>query len=281
MKLRGFLAWILVDGKEVNQYGVETKESKVTCWIPSEAGKKFTVRWKDSAPYRDVVTAGYVYLDGIRCGGRFINRSVGTQVDTVERSSAATSITTERPYVFSPIEFTDDDTSFNQNASLHALGEISIEIWRVEMGRAISDPNTIFPEEQKVNERSKKALVHRVKLGEEVQAMQSPVCPCNKLDLEPAVTFVFKYRPLEMLKANGLVPIVAGQKRRAAADPGEDELKKEGSEVEDDDAEIQALEERMNILKARRGHRNSTVKRVKIEPRNQNVFVPGEVIDLT
>jgi hypothetical protein len=45
-----------------------------------------------------------------------------------------------------------------------------------------------------------------------------------------------------MLKANGLVPIVAGQKRKATADPGEDELKREGSEVEDDDAEIKALE---------------------------------------
>ena len=39
MKLKGFLAWILVDGKEVNQYGVEVEESKVTSWIPSEAGK--------------------------------------------------------------------------------------------------------------------------------------------------------------------------------------------------------------------------------------------------
>jgi hypothetical protein len=39
MKLKGFLAWILVDGQEVNQYGVEIEESRATCWIPSEAGK--------------------------------------------------------------------------------------------------------------------------------------------------------------------------------------------------------------------------------------------------
>jgi hypothetical protein len=37
----------------------------------------------------------------------------------------------------------------------------------------------------------------------------------------------------------------------------------------------------MNILKARSAHRNGVVKRVKTEPRDQNVFVPGEVIDLT
>jgi hypothetical protein len=39
MKLKSFQAWILVDGKEVNQYGLETQENKMTCWIPSEAGK--------------------------------------------------------------------------------------------------------------------------------------------------------------------------------------------------------------------------------------------------
>ena len=125
MELKGFQAWILVDGQEVNQYGVETKGNKTTCWIPSEAGKvgrlsrsqsdckrllttiaEVHVKWKDSARHRDVVTAGYVYLDGIKCGGRFIRKSAHTQVNTAERSSAATSITTERPYVFSPIEFT-------------------------------------------------------------------------------------------------------------------------------------------------------------------------------
>jgi len=128
MELKGFQAWVLVDGQAVNQYGVETEleANKTTCWIPSEAGKasrlsrsrsvhrcllttitqKFTVKWKDSTRHRDTVTAGYVYLDGIKCGGRFIWKSAYTHVNTAERSSAATSMTTERPYVFSPIEFT-------------------------------------------------------------------------------------------------------------------------------------------------------------------------------
>ena len=39
MELKGFAAWILVDGKEVNQYSLETEENKVTCWIASEVGK--------------------------------------------------------------------------------------------------------------------------------------------------------------------------------------------------------------------------------------------------
>ena len=59
----------------------------------------------------------------------------------------------------------DEDTSFHQIASLHALGEISIEIWRVAIEGTKSDPDTTFPDEQKVNEREKKALVHRAKFS--------------------------------------------------------------------------------------------------------------------
>ena len=143
--------------------------------------QKFTVRWKDSALYRDVVTAGYVYLDGIKCGGRFIRKSIESQVNTVERSSAGTSMITERPYVFSPIEFTgiycswickdrskllriqEDDPSLHQRASLHALGEISVVVWRVEIGETRFNPNTSFPDDEKINERSKKGLKHCIK----------------------------------------------------------------------------------------------------------------------
>jgi hypothetical protein len=105
---------------------------------------------------------------------------------------------------------------------------------------------------------------------------------------------------IEMLKANGLAPIASGKKRRVDLD--EDEVKKEGSEIEDDDAEIKTLEvnalhlanylggidtptlmfkKRMSILKARRTHRSGTGKRIKLEPQNQNTFASTEIIDLT
>jgi len=149
------------------------------------------------------------------------------------------------------------------------------------MGSTKSNPSTTFPDEQKVNERSKKALVHRVKLGEEVQAMQAQVCPCKRLDSEPLVTFVFKYRPLEILKAHGIVPVVAGVKRGAGSSLDEPRVKREGPGVDSVDAEIKALEKRMKILKARHAQRSRIAKRVKTEPLDQSAFMPGEVIDLT
>lgn len=139
MQIKGFHAWVLVDGIELNQYGVETSSEgdKVTCWIPSEAGKarwlshiltnvgspcvfiqKFTVKWRDSSRHREVTTAGYVYLDGIKCGGRFIKKSTESRIDIAERSSAATSLNTERPYVFSPIEFTGTYSTYRKEIQL-------------------------------------------------------------------------------------------------------------------------------------------------------------------
>jgi hypothetical protein len=56
MELKGFQAWILVDGQEVNQYGVETKENKTTCWIPSEAGKVGRLSRSQSSDCKGLLT---------------------------------------------------------------------------------------------------------------------------------------------------------------------------------------------------------------------------------
>ena len=47
--------------------------------------------------------------------------------------------------------------------AVNNLGEICIEIWNVSMVATTSPHAIQFPEDQKVHERSKKALVHRVK----------------------------------------------------------------------------------------------------------------------
>jgi hypothetical protein len=40
LKLCNFEAWVSIDGKELEQYGVEdTGDQTVSCWIASEVGK--------------------------------------------------------------------------------------------------------------------------------------------------------------------------------------------------------------------------------------------------
>lgn len=59
----------------------------------------------------------------------------------------------------------DDDSYLEQQVAVDNLGEISIEIWRVAIIAASQTHGIPFPEDQKVHERSKKALAHRVKWG--------------------------------------------------------------------------------------------------------------------
>lgn len=58
---------------------------------------------------------------------------------------------------------TDDDSFLDQQGTTVNLGEITIEIWRVAAGAAVTSYSVPIPDAQKVHERSKKALAHRVK----------------------------------------------------------------------------------------------------------------------
>jgi hypothetical protein len=166
----------------------------------------------------------------------------------------------------------------DQHVAVNNLGEISIEIWNVSMVAAASPLHTItFPEDQKVHERSKKALAHRVKcelsclrlcdsadrlcrLGEDIFTPQQQRIRVKQTDVAPLVTFTFKYRSFgmllaavlmpsltllffsDMLKANGIVPAAAGNKRSAATQSVAEDVKPEIIEIEDDAEEIKALE---------------------------------------
>jgi len=282
MDLKGFSAWITVDGTELKHFNVEILDNgnKATCWIPSEAGKKFTVNWRDSN--RDSMIGGFIKMDGISCGGNTINPGVLRLPVTIQKSSMPASSMTEKPFLFSPLELTDDDAYLDHGATSNNLGEIMIEIWRVTPIASAAASRMHFPDAQKVHERSKKALAHRVKLGDEVYAPQKPTLQVKKIDMVPLVTFVFKYRSLDMLRANGIAPTSTTQKRPAEAQP-EADVKEEFVDIEEDNAdEIRALEHRLNALKSRRStSQGNPAKKVKRETRNQSAFVPGEIIDLT
>jgi len=282
MDLKGYSAWISVDGTALKEYNIEVSNgNKATCWIASEAGKMFSVNWRDSN--RSDRVSGFIHLDGILCGGKTVPptyHGVSRMSVNVQMSTISTSIMTEKPFLFSSLELTDDDSYLDRQAALTNLGEISVEIWRVAIVPNAVPHGIQFPEDQKVHEKSKKAMAHRVKLGDDIFTPQKQPLGVKKLDGAPLVTFTFKYRSLDVLKANGIVPAATENKRPAVAQEVED-VKPETIEIEDED-EIKALEARLNALRAQRSNPNGNPsKRVKREPRQQSSFVPGEVIDLT
>ncbi|EIW84418.1 hypothetical protein CONPUDRAFT_135869 [Coniophora puteana RWD-64-598 SS2] len=205
MRLGDFSASLFVDDSPLDEYDIVADEGRreITCYVPSQAGKKFTVRWADWTWEQGMDSAGFVSVDGLRCSGKvtkMLNRG------TVQRTGFDVDERTVRDFMFSDIKSTDDD------AQLHALGheklgEISLEIWRGKvMGTAAPRSYDEKPNDNcVVHERVKKAMVHCVGFAEERKlsgpTRRSRFCFLGK---HPVSRFVFKYRPLAVLQAQGI-----------------------------------------------------------------------------
>ncbi|KAF9001570.1 hypothetical protein BDQ17DRAFT_1327217 [Cyathus striatus] len=141
-----------------------------------------------------------------------------------------------------------DDSSLNVT-SVKDIGEITLQIHEVIVGDyvPVHERNTeciSFSPEEKLNIKKKVREYY---------------------DLQKLVTFTFKYRPLEVLKADGIALRKCANKRKAT-----DVNDKDG-----DTEEVEFLRARVRRLEARL----SNAKRIKMEPRS--AFLPGEIIDLT
>ncbi|PBL03272.1 hypothetical protein ARMGADRAFT_1056489 [Armillaria gallica] len=270
-----FFAWIEVDGDHLPEYRVEYSREKkqVKCWIPSQAGKAFSVHWRHRN--RQFATSGRVHIDGSFAGSRLLEapgRPTYSPSDVVSLNSARTSATTARSLLFSSVELTDDD-EMQAAESVRDLGEIRLEIWQVSCLYVIRGPKPIhtFNPVDKVHERSKKAVLHSVQLGAEVPTKPTETVQTAKVCEQ--VTFIFYYRPLDILQAKGMAPTAI--KRPASPSPPPTPLKSELSE-NDADEEIAALEEQLRQLKKRKKS-----KAVKAEFKQEGSHLNGEVIDLT
>ncbi|KAK0500138.1 hypothetical protein EDD18DRAFT_1068613 [Armillaria luteobubalina] len=102
-------ARIEVDGDHLPEYRVEYSPGKklVKCWIPSQAGKAFSVHWRHRN--RQFPTSGRVHIDGLFAGSRLLEvpgRPTYRPSDVVSLNSTRTSATTARSLFFSSVELT-------------------------------------------------------------------------------------------------------------------------------------------------------------------------------
>ncbi|KAJ6508073.1 hypothetical protein DFH09DRAFT_275542 [Mycena vulgaris] len=286
----GFSAWITIDGVKASELDVQTAGQTVSCWIPSEVEKKFSVHWANlSVPG---LTGGRVLVDGNNCDGQLLareKRPTGTSMAGINETT-----TSVRPFVFASLDVTDDDAVLESNSD-ERLGTIDIEIWKVQKNEA--GPSTwagmAAPPPKKIHERSKKAATQQISFCDPIFREPAKVVRCKWT--ERILTFSFKYRPLDLLRAKGIAPPLRDKgKRKASASP---ECPK--SDEDDSDAEeALLLESRLSVIRAKQAQKKSKKrkikaedetsfidltrprKRIKIEDRKP-VFSPGEVIDLT
>ncbi|KAF9447869.1 hypothetical protein P691DRAFT_670577 [Macrolepiota fuliginosa MF-IS2] len=210
-----FWAWVTIGGDAVDVYDVRQSGSLITCWIASEAGKRFAVNWYNST--REMPLKGSVYIDGVHCdthimldAHNFPNKPSGVGI-----SYARTSEYTRRDFMFAPIQVTDDDRLLDHIDDTRDLGVIKLHLWKIQVMHVTSriqghEAGRQTLEAQVVHERSKKAGSHHVQFGEEyispapvIDAVQA-----REIDVKPYLTFEFKYRPLDLLIANDIAPKV-------------------------------------------------------------------------
>lgn len=218
-----FTAWIEIDGVPAPVYDAATDAAgkSATGWIASEAGKSFTVCWRDISCAFD--TSGKVTVDGHKCGATLHRASAGQR--TVHRGGLRVSKTSRRPFVFAPLTTTDDDRYLD--ASLNGLGDVCLKIYHVDNivrapfkpGRAMDAP--------KVHERAKKAAGHHVQLGTLIRAHTQQ--RTQSKHVAKVADFVFRYRPLARLQADGIAPLAEG-----AAQSNDDAFVEESGDAVDE-----------------------------------------------
>ncbi|KAJ6497040.1 hypothetical protein C8R47DRAFT_1113605 [Mycena vitilis] len=205
LTLRGFSAWIVVEGKPVPEYLVaeDTKASRVSCWIPSEEGQEFSVFWKDHGGKVD--SCSFITLDGLVVPGRFLFGDGETS-----RAGVRSSARTERPFIFQKIE-EDEPSAQSVNKD---VGMITLRIKRIE--RVAGRPANPVQQLPSVTLGKRKAGELCVGFGEEIQTFDQFAYTWSVKPYEkdgPAgrtpkthVSFVFRYRTREWLQTQGIMP---------------------------------------------------------------------------
>ncbi|CAK5277623.1 unnamed protein product [Mycena citricolor] len=205
LTLRGFSAWIEVDGEPAHQFleATDIVNSKVSCWIAGDSGQKFTVHWKDHA---DSYKANQVTLDGLVVPGRFLFGQ-----GEASRGGVRSGPASERPFTFSTIA---QDTGADQPNNKDA-GMIVVRIKRVDRVFAQQPANPIQSLPPTVLGK-RKAGELCVGFGDEQETFQQygttwvtkphAADAHNGSNKYPTyVSFVFRYRTADWLEAQGIM----------------------------------------------------------------------------
>ncbi|KAK0185141.1 hypothetical protein F5146DRAFT_1166506 [Armillaria mellea] len=139
--------------------------------------------------------------------------------------------------MFTSLELTDDEELLH-SSSLPALGEISIEIWRVKKLAHSSFRGKSFAEVGKIHERSRKAIAHCVNHFQQREKAEPP----GHLYIQIPTTQSTDIAPEPE-------PTPATRKRSASPDDVTD--LSEDSDQEDNSLRIAELEEELLLLKKR------------------------------
>ncbi|KAF5334841.1 hypothetical protein D9758_014295 [Tetrapyrgos nigripes] len=196
---------LLNANRNLDIWGSDAAEWKPERWLnplPKQVVDKFQVHWKDHA--FSVPTTGRITIDGVMHSGKVIHKGSAPSYTTHKRGFRE-SVSRLRPFVFSRLSFTDDDKYLD--AMTDGLGDICLTIWKARLTKRLKTYRTHSRPREKtvVHETLKKGVDHRA--GLDSYCVYRPGRPQVEVEKygEPVARFVFRYRPLDVLEANGLV----------------------------------------------------------------------------
>ncbi|KAG2158235.1 uncharacterized protein EDB93DRAFT_1120537 [Suillus bovinus] len=187
---RGFSACIVSEGKPIPEYlaaVVAENPNTISCWIPSEVGKSFSVYWRDEGTKKH--SCAFITLDGFVVPGRFLFGE-----GEAWRSGVRSGPQTERPFMFA-----QRPSSGASEQSTKDAGSIVLKIKLVTLDGGLPDLNS-----------QSQLSDHCIGYGQEMDVCtQSPmtwkVKPSDQHGVRSHVTFLFRYRSPEWLIAQGIM----------------------------------------------------------------------------
>ncbi|KAF7322046.1 hypothetical protein MKEN_00727500 [Mycena kentingensis (nom. inval.)] len=228
MKLNsGCAAWIRINGHLTTELNPTLEDRYAECWLAAELGESFTVHVQipEGAVPSDI--SARLYVDGALCGGKIIRQASLPQARVFSGVAQANGVS-ERKFVFGELKTTENEEDVFGPLGYPGIDMVlgTIEVSLVPIQNLVivgHDANTgstpdAAPFERKVPElqlyeRSKLEVTQQVKLSPPSER-QVPVSWVDTQISGPEIArFEFRYRPLEVLRAKGIVPNTKGLER--------------------------------------------------------------------
>jgi len=230
-KLRNLGVWVTVADKKLEEFGHAEKDGKVvSCYIPSEVDQEFRIRVQNSLGTSGI--SCHIYADGELMAKSYCGANDSTQI-----KGSYVSPSMRKPFVFSKLNLTDDESSLKSPESWANIGLIEAQLFRViGVSKAKFTAIQACLANDPVHERSKKAGSHRIGLGKTVKSTAKgvKVTYLDEVTGEPYVKFQFMYRPRALLQAQEIIPAPPPPKHvpHPNAAPGTSKLNKRKNPTE-------------------------------------------------
>ncbi|KAH8113142.1 hypothetical protein DFH11DRAFT_1603214 [Phellopilus nigrolimitatus] len=207
----GYEAWVQCGGRRIKEWRPEVIGNVVTCWIASKPGKTFEIQFRNHRHLR-VSTLVKFAVDGRFESSMCINVDDDNDPPELVMLGIPVDRKSWHPFKFCEQSWTDDEALLRDEAD---LGLISVKVSQVRAHRLHVKDRDVYPklrDNDFVSENKKKLIPHSVGFGENtVETETFHAVEMESLDgegeIEVFVSFNFKFRPHDLLQAEGIVHI--------------------------------------------------------------------------